>query len=181
MSVSENPSVTSDLASHVILVLHITALILPLNVLPPLAVTCVSAPFHITTTLSHRVETQQMQWLANEVMLGFLLTRAVKKNLMYSSIFSHCETTTMRSRGFTERYTVKYRPQNTKVVPLDGRQLRHGRWMRNAMTFAPATFEIQARQGAVPWWSATFVQNYTLTKHWLDCDSTCQESKWQPI
>lgn len=116
--VSENPSVTSDLASHVILVLHITALILPLNVLPPLAVTCVSAPFHITTTLSHRVETQQMQWRANEVMLRFLLTHAVKKKSHVQLNFfplwnNHHEEPRVHRKVHREIQATKYKSGST--------------------------------------------------------------------
>lgn len=48
----------SDLATPIIPVRHITALILPLNVPSPLAVTCASASVRVTTTLSHRARTQ---------------------------------------------------------------------------------------------------------------------------
>lgn len=53
-------------------------------------------------------------------------------------------------------------------------------WEANeeVMTYAPATFEIQNWQGADKQNnSATFVQNYTLTVHSVDCDPTCQMSK----
>lgn len=61
----------SDLATPIIPVLHITALILPLNVLSPLAVTWVSASFHVTTTLSHRAKTQRLRWLQKKACSGF--------------------------------------------------------------------------------------------------------------
>lgn len=87
---------------------------------------------------------------AKEGMLGFLLTHAVKNSSFpeYRSIFfPHHVTPPAWYSGFTERYTMKCRPQTHKSGSTGWQAVVSWEVNEEAMTFAPATFEIQTLQG----------------------------------
>lgn len=76
---------------------------------------------------------------------------------------------------------MKCRPQTHKSGSTGWQAVASWEVNEEAMTFAPATFEIQTLQGGCSLTSHIAllqpVQDYTLAKNWADCDSTCQEYK----